>query len=72
MRYQPNSFNERERVPQIEVLYGVFKHMAQVSNQNLQRNVAYLNLKQKRNVSEMEWSVSSNSRFDLSKFKLTY
>ena len=43
------------------MLYGFFKHMAQFSNQNLQRNVAYLNLKQKRNVSEMEWSVSSNS-----------
>ena len=64
VKFQPNllnSFNEKERAPQIEMLYGLFKHMAQFSNQNLQRNVAYLNLKQKRNVSEMEWSVSSNS-----------
>ena len=51
------------------MLYGVFKHMAQVSNQNLERNIAYLNLKQNRNSSEMEWS---NNRFDSSKFKLTY
>ena len=75
VKFQPNllnSFNEKERAPQIEMLYGLFKHMAQFSNQNLQRNVTHLNLKQKRNVSEMNWSGTSNSRFDSSKFKLTY
>ena len=75
VKFQPNllnSFNEKERAPQIEMLYGLFKHMAQFSNQNLQRNVTHLNLKQKRNVSEMDWSGTSNSRFDSSKFKLTY
>ena len=55
------------------MLYGLFKHMAQFSNQNLSRNVTYLNLKQQRNASEMKWSIgSSNSRFDSTKFKLTY
>ena len=75
MKFQPNllnSFNEKERAPQIEMLYGLFKHMAQFSNQNLQRNVTHLNLKQKRNNSKMDWSGTSNSRFDSSKFKLTY
>ena len=75
MKFQPNllnSFNEKERAPQIEMLYGLFKHMAQFSNQNLQRNVTHLNLKQKRNISEMDWSGTSNSQFDSSKFKLTY
>ena len=75
VKFQPNllnSFNEKERAPQIEMLYGLFKHMVQFSNQNLQQNVTHLNLKQKRNVSEMEWSGTSNSRFDSSKFKLTY
>ena len=43
--------------------------MAQISNQNLQRNVADLNLKQGRNMNEMEWS---DNRLDSSKFKLTY
>ena len=64
-----NSTDNEVRNPQVEMLYGVFKHMAQVSNQNLERNTAYLNLKQNRNSSEMEWS---NNRFDSSKFKLTY
>ena len=39
VKFQPNllnSFNEKERAPQIEMLYGLFKHMAQFSNQNLQ------------------------------------
>ena len=57
------------RDPQVEMLYGLFKHIAQISNQNLQRNVAHLNLKQNKNTSEMEWSTT---RFDSSKFKLTY
>ena len=57
------------RDPQVEMLYGLFKHIAQISNQNLQRNVIHLNLKQNRNTNEMEWSTS---RFDSSKFKLTY
>ena len=54
------------------MLYGLFKHMAQFSNQNLHRNVTHLNLKQKRSLIEMNWSGISNSRFDSSKFKLTY
>ena len=49
-----NSTDNKVREPQVEMLYGVFKHMAQVSNQNLERNIAYLNLKQNRN--SMKWS----------------
>ena len=64
-----NSTDNKLRDPQVEMLHGVFKHMAQVSNQNLERNIAYLNLKQNRSSNEMEWS---NNRFDSSKFKLTY
>ena len=62
-----DSSDEKERKPQTEMLYGLFKHMATVSNQNLERNVAHLNIVQGRH--EMEWS---NSKFDSSKFKLTY
>ena len=62
-----SSSDETERKPQIEILYGLFKHMATVSDQNLERNVVHLNLAQGRH--KMEWS---NSKFDSSKFKLTY
>ena len=64
-----NSTDSKLRDPQVEMLYSVFRHIAQVSNQNLERNIAYLNLKQNRSSTEMEWS---NNRFDSSKFKLTY
>ena len=64
-----NSSEEEERKPQIEMLYGLFKHIAKLSNQNLERNIAHLNISQDRASSEMEWS---NKKFDSSKFKLTY
>ena len=62
-----SSSDKKERKPQTEMLYGLFKHIATMSNQNLERNIAYLNITQGRH--EMEWS---NSKFDSSKFKLTY
>ena len=62
-----DSSDEKERKPQTEMLYGLFKHIATMSNQNLERNIAHLNITQGRH--EMEWS---NSKFDSSKFKLTY
>ena len=71
-KFQPDLLDSNDcklRNPQVEILYGLFKHMAQISNQNLQRNVAHLNLKQGRDMNEMEWS---DSRLDSSKFKLTY
>ena len=67
--YLLNSVKEEERKPQTEMLYGLFKHIAQFSNQNLERNIVHLNLLQNRSAAEMEWS---NKKFDSSKFKLTY
>ena len=64
-----NSSKKEERKPQTEMLYGLFKHIAKLSNQNLERNIAHLNILQNRSSSEMEWS---NKKFDSSKFKLTY
>ena len=49
-----NSLDEKERGPQVEMMYGLFKHMAQYSNQNLSRNVTYLNSKLKKNINETE------------------
>lgn len=75
-KFQPhllNSTNFKEREPQTKMLYGLFKHMAEFSNQNLSRNVTYLNIKDKRDVASIEWSVSSSkTRFDSNNFKLTY
>ena len=62
-----NSSDEKERKLQTEILYGLFKHLAKVSNENLERNIAHLNIAQGRH--KMEWS---NSKFDSSKYKLTY
>ena len=68
-----NSTDPKERAPQVEMLLGVFKHMAQYSNQNLSRNVDYLFVKENKKSGNMEWSVgSSNQRCDSLKFKLTY
>ena len=64
-----NSSDEKVREPQTEMLYGLFRHIAKVSSQNLERNITYLNLSQNRPATEMEWT---NSKFDSSKFKLTY
>ena len=70
--FKPDLFNsskKEERKPQTKMLYGLFKHIAKLSNQNLERNIAHLNILQNRSSSEMEWS---NKKFDSSKFKLTY
>ena len=69
-KFQPHlldSTDQKIRKPQTQILYGLFKHMAKHSNQNLERNITYLNLERKSN--EMEWSTS---RFNSAKFKLTY
>ena len=55
-----NSADPKERAPQVEMLVGVFKHMAQYSNQNLSRNVNYLLVKENRKSESMEWSVGSS------------
>ena len=62
-----SSSDEKDRKPQTEILYALFNHIANVSNENLERNIAHLNIAQDRQT--MEWS---NSKFDSSKFKLTY
>ena len=68
-----SSTDSNERNSNVEMLYGLLKHMAHFSNQNLERNVTYLNIKDKRDANSMEWSVgSSKTRFDSTKFKLTY
>ena len=55
-----NSTDPKERAPQVEMLLGVFKYMAQNSNQNLSRNVDYLLVKENSKSESMEWSVDIN------------
>lgn len=70
--FQPqllNSSEQKVREPVVKVVRELFKHIAKYRNQNLERNVTYLNMKENRNSNEMEWSTG---RVDSSKFKLTY
>ena len=64
-----NSSDKKVREPIAKVCRELFRHIANYSNQNLERNITYLNLKSNRESSEMEWPTG---RFDCSKFKLTY
>ena len=64
-----NSHDQKVRESHVKVLRQLFRHIAVFSNQNLERNITYLNAKENRNSSEMEWTTN---RFDSSKFKLTY
>ena len=60
-KFQPdllNSTDSKLRDPQVEILRSLFRHITQNSNQNLERNVAYLNMRQCRSSNEMEWSRS--------------
>ena len=75
VKFAPHLLNSSgpERMDQVDMLYGLFNHVVTVSNQNLIRNVDYLNVHDKRGSNEMEWSLGgSNKRFDSTKFKLTY
>ena len=65
-----NSPSADQREPHVKVLRLLFKQIAAFSNQNLQRNVLYLNMKSDRNSSEME--CDGSTQFNSKKFKLTY
>ena len=74
-KFEPHLLNSdtSERLDQVDMLYGLFNHIAKLSNQNLIRNVNYLKVHDKTDDSEMEWSIGgSKKRYDSSKFKLTY
>ena len=67
-----NSTNPEHRNPQVEMLYGLFRQIAEYSNNNLVRNADYLLAKNKRRAEDMLWVVVNKKRFDLTMFKLTY
>ena len=73
-KFAPHLLNSdsSERLDQVDMLCGLFNHIAKVSNKNLIRKIDYLNVHDKRDDSE-EGNVGENKkRYDSSKFKLTY
>ena len=67
-----NSSDPEERNPQVEMLYGLFKQIAQYSNNNLVRNADFLLASNKRRAEDIPWVGVNKKRFDSNMFKLTY
>ena len=66
-KFEPHLLNSNDlgRRDQVEMFYALFKHMPYVSNQNLVRNVDYLNMKEKRDSEKMEWHLNLSLLIDL-------
>ena len=67
-----NSTNPEHRNPQVEMSYGLFRQIAEYSNNNLVCNADYLLAKNKRRAEDRPWVVVNKKRFDSTMFKLTY
>ena len=66
-----NSTDQDLRKPQDEMLYGVFRQMAEYSNNNLKRNADFLLAKSNKKADNIPWVGASKQRFDSSLYKLT-
>ena len=67
-----NLTDQNLRKPQVEMLYGVFRQMAEYSNNNLKRNEDFLLAKLNKEADNIPWVGTSNQRFDSSMYKVTY
>ena len=67
-----NSTHQGLRKPQVEMLSGVFRQMAEYSNNNLKRNANFLFAKLNKKADSISWVGASKQRFDSSLYKLTY
>ena len=67
-----NSTDQDLRKPQVEMLYGVFKQMAEYSNNNLKRIADFLLEKLKKKADNIPWVGASKQRSDSSLYRLTY
>ena len=67
-----NSTEQDLKKPQVEMLYGVFRQMAEYSNNNLKRNANFLLAKLNKKADNIPWVGASKQRFDSSLYKLTY
>ena len=67
-----NSTDSEKHNPQVEMLCGLFKQIAQYSNNKIIRNADFLLSKHKRRAENMPWVGANEKRFDSTMFKLTY
>ena len=67
-----NSTDQDLRKPQVEMMYGVFRKMAEYSSNNLKRNNDFLLAELNKKVDNIPWVGASKQRFDSSLYKLTY
>ena len=67
-----NSTDQDLKKPQVEMLYGVFRQMAEYSNNNLKRGANFLLAKLNKKSHNIPWVGASKQRFDSSLYKLTY
>ena len=67
-----NSTDQDLRKLQVEILYGVFRQMAEHSNNNLKRNADFLLAKLNEKADNIPWLGPTKQRFDSSLYKLTY
>ena len=67
-----NSTTPEHRNPQVEMLFGVFRKIAEYNNNNLVHDADYLLAKNKRRAEDMPWVGIKKKRFDSTMFKLTY
>ena len=67
-----NSTDQDLRTPQVEMLYGVFRQMAEYSNNNLKRIADFLLEKLKKKADNIPWVGASKQRSDSSLYRLTY
>ena len=65
-----NSTNPDHRNLQVEMLYGLFRQIAEYSHNNLVRNADYLLGKNKRGAENISWVGANKKRFDSTMFKL--
>ena len=54
------------------MLYGVFRQMAEYSDNNLKRNADFLLAKLNKKADNISWIGASKQRFDFLLYKLTY
>ena len=67
-----NSTDQDLRKPQVEMMYGVFRKMAEYSSNNLKRNNDFFLAELNKKVDNIPWVGTSKQRFDSSLYKLTY
>ena len=67
-----NSFDPDQQDPEVEMLYGLFRQIAEHSNTSVLRNADFLLAKGKKRQDNIPWVGINKQRYDSTMFKLTY